>query len=144
MVKKVKQGIIDKLYDLYGNKYDYTDCDIEQGFDNSTFIIKCVTLDKTKSLDIRYNNNHMMNITFFPVKQNPEDMEEELDDVRETVWQALEYIDITDNGETLPVRGILQSETISDNTLVLVVNYDMATIIQSTEDKSMDEMELIQ
>lgn len=144
MINQVKQGIIDKLYLLYKDKYDYVDHDIEQGIENSTFIIKCENLDKTKFLDIRYNNNHLMSITFIPKKRDYSDMELELISVRESIWQALEYIDITDNGETIPVRGILESEVISDNVLVLTVSYDMATIIKSTEDISMDKLEVRQ
>ena len=144
MIEKVKQGIIDKLYELYGDKYDYVDHDIEQGFDNSTFVIKCEKLDKTKYLDIRYNNNHLMSISFFPKKQDYKDIESELSEVRESIWQALEYIDITNNEVTIPARGILESEAVSDNVLVMAVSYDMATIIKSTEDISMDNLEVRQ
>lgn len=144
MIERVKQGIIDKLYELYGDKYDYVDHDIEQGFDNSTFVIKCEKLDKTKYLDIRYNNNHLMSISFFPKKQDYKDIESELSEVRESIWQALEYIDITDNEVTIPARGILESEAVSDNVLVMAVSYDMATIIKSTEDISMDNLEVRQ
>ena len=144
MIEKVKQGIIDKLYELYGDKYDYVDHDIEQGFDNSTFVIKCEKLDKTKYLDIRYNNNHLMSISFFPKKQDYKDIESELSEVRESIWQALEYIDITDNEMTIPARGILEGEAVSDNVLVMAVSYDMATIIKSTEDISMDNLEVRQ
>lgn len=144
MIERVKQGIIDKLYKLYGDKYDYVDHDIEQGFDNSTFVIKCEKLDKTKYLDIRYNNNHLMSISFFPKKQDYKDIESELSEVRESIWQALEYIDITDNEMTIPARGILESEAVSDNVLVMAVSYDMATIIKSTEDISMDNLEVRQ
>lgn len=144
MIERVKQGIIDKLYELYGDKYDYVDHDIEQGFDNSTFVIKCEKLDKTKYLDIRYNNNHLMSISFFPKKQDYKDIESELSEVRESIWQALEYIDITDNEVTIPARGILESEAVSDNVFVMAVSYDMATIIKSTEDISMDILEVRQ
>lgn len=142
MIKKVIQGIIDNLYEAYGDTYEYIDCDIDQGFEKGTFIIKCEDFDRTFTTKYRFKNNHLISLTFIPVKQNKEEEMQELTDIREDIWPLLEYITIDNSTGSLPVRGVLEKETVSDGALVIAVSYDIPMVSIPKIDNAMSDIEV--
>lgn len=127
MLNKIIDGISLKLNQVFGDGYEiYGDTDILQGLKEPCFFIAILNPSHKKLIGQRYFREYPFNIQYFP--KNEED-NIELNEVASELFDALEYIPLSDNDS---VRGTAMNYTIVDGVLHFMVNYNVFLRKEST------------
>lgn len=138
MVNKIIDGISNKIYELFGEKYSIYSESIEQGFKEPCFFI-CLLKPTSKSkLKNRSYREYNFDIHYFPSKSNSKN--EEMLNVGETLIEELEYITV-DGGL---IRGSKISYEIIDDVLHFNIKYSLFTIREDAIDEKMGALSINQ
>ena len=133
MINKIIDAISIAINSCFGDDYEIYTESVEQGLQEPCFSIVCVNPNREQFLKDRYFRTNTFCIHYFPSSDTPKS---ECMDVYDRLLNALEYITI-DGDKT---RGTKMSGNITDGVLNFLVNYDMFTYKQQTEEESMQEI----
>lgn len=118
MINKIITGINIELEKEFGDGYQIYNESIEQGLEMPCFLITCLNPTNDHEFWVRYKRTNGFMIQYFP---STPDRYSECNDVRERLFDCLEYINID---ESL-VRGESMQGEIVDGVLNLKINYDV-------------------
>lgn len=131
-VRNITDGIVQALFDEFGEGYTFYTDDVEQNLKAPAFLIVCVEPKTEQVIGDRYRREHLFNIVYFPERDNSN---AEVYDVQERLFPALEYITV--DGDL--VRGTGCETRVIDGVLNVTINYD-AFVFKSSEKIKMGEL----
>ncbi|MCD8090944.1 MAG: hypothetical protein LUD81_10085 [Clostridiales bacterium] len=134
MVNSIIEGISLALYGEFGEGYTIYKEEVKQGLERPCFFIQCLNPKIERFMGVRYYRQNQFAIQYFP---ESEDYNEEIFDVIDRMYTALEFI--TACGNLIMGKGIETS--INEGILTFVINYDMF-VAEYKEKPKMEEMEL--
>lgn len=117
MINKIISAISKAIYLEFGNEYEIYTEDVKQDLQEPCFSIFCVNPSIRQFFDKRYKTTNLFTILYFPKN---EEIEKEINDVRERLFDCLEYI----NDEDDLLRGTNMNTQTVDGVLNFFVNYD--------------------
>lgn len=127
MINKIISAISKAIYLEFGDKYEIYTEDVKQGLQEPCFSIFCINPSIRQFFDKRYKTTNTFTILYFPEKEN---IQEEINDVRERLFNCLEYI--SDENDLL--RGTNMNTQVVDGVLNFLVNYDFFVTKTVTSD----------
>lgn len=133
MINDIISAISKAIYLEFGDKYEIYTEDVKQGLQEPCFSIFCVNPSIRQFFDKRYKTTNLFNILYFPKN---EDIEKEINDVRERLFNCLEYI----NDENDVLRGTNMNTQTIDGVLNVFVNYDFF-VKKTIENDSMESFD---
>lgn len=132
-VRNITDGIVQALFDEFGEHYTFYTEDIEQNLTAPAFFVTCVEPKAEQVFGSRYRRENLFNIVYFPKDENSNS---EIYDVQERLFGALEYINV--DGDL--VRGTGCEMRVIDGVLNVTINYD-AFVYKKNERVIMGEFE---
>lgn len=132
-VRNITDGIVQALFDGFGEGYTFYTDDVEQNLTAPAFLIVCVEPKTEQVVGNRYRREHLFNIVYFPECENSS---AEIYDVQERLFPALEYITV--DGDL--VRGTGCEMRVIDGVLNVTINYD-TFVYKGNERVMMSELE---
>lgn len=140
MLNKIITGIsqaLDAEFNSENEEYTIYTEDVEQGLDEPCFFIFSLKPSNKQLLGNRYKREYPFDIHYFP---KSEDSNNEINEVTERLFTALEYISI-DSGL---IRGTSMNAEIVDNVLHFFINFNMIVIKEIPKDPYMEELEIME
>lgn len=119
MLNRVIEAISIKLNLVFGDAYTIETESIKQGLKEPCFFILSLSPSQTQIIGKRYLRRQPFDIHYFP---STEDKNEEMNDVADRLYDALEYVAMLD-GDVL--RGADLNHQIVNGVLHFFVNYNM-------------------
>ena len=119
MIHDITEGISQKLYEIFGDKYERHTQQVRQGLHAPCFHIFCVSPTHSPLLGTRTIRGHLFSIEYFPESET--EAITECYAIQDRLFLGLEYITV--NGKL--VRGTKRSGRIVDGVLVFTVNFDL-------------------
>lgn len=132
-VRNITDGIVQALFDGFGEGYTFYTDDVQQNLTAPAFLIVCVEPKTEQVIGARYRREHLFNIVYFPENENSS---AEIYDVQERLFPALEYITV--DGDL--VRGTGCEMRVIDGVLNVTINYD-TFVYKGNERVMMSELE---
>ena len=115
-VNDVRRGVMNALKQRFPTVKIYGE-EIAQGFEPPAFFVKLFPVSHTREVGRRYLRAHSFDVHYFPGSKYEN---EEMHDVAEQLYDALEYIDATGT----KYRGARMNHEIVDGVLHFFVDYD--------------------
>lgn len=140
MINKIITGISQALdSELNADDEEYTIYteDVEQGLEEPCFFIFSLKSSSRQLVGNRYERKYPFDIHYFP---KSEDSNNEINEVTERLFTALEYISI-DSGL---IRGTNMNAEIVDNVLHFFVDFNMIVRKEIPKDPYMEELEMME
>lgn len=128
----IKKSLIQQIYDDF-QKTVYGE-NIEQGFSNPCFFVLELPVNRTLVRGDVYKELHTFVVHYYPET----DDYDELSDMRECLFESLEYLTLLDGNKA---RGINISSQVIDNVLQVTVDYKVL-IRRVKIEEYMEELEL--
>lgn len=135
MINEIVSAISNAIYLEFGDEYEIYTEDVKQGLKEPCFSISCINPSIKQFFDKKYKTTNLFNILYFPKN---EEIENEINNVRERLFNCLEYI----NGENYVLRGTNMNTQTVDGVLNFFVNYDFF-IKKQIESDSMENFNSI-
>ena len=117
MINEIVSAISNAIYLEFGDEYEIYTEDVKQGLKEPCFSISCINPSIKQFFDKKYKTTNLFNILYFPKN---EEIENEINNVRERLFNCLEYI----NDENYVLRGTNMNTQTVDGVLNFFVNYD--------------------
>lgn len=140
MLNKIITGIsqaLDGEFNLENEEYIIYTEDVEQGLEEPCFFIFSLKPSSKQLTGNRYDRKYPFDIHYFP---KSEDSNNEINEVTERLFTALEYISI-DSGL---IRGTSMNAEIVDNVLHFFINFNMIVKKEIPKVPYMEELELME
>lgn len=134
MTNKILDAISQALNAEFGDSYEIYSESIKQDFKEPCFFIMCLNPSEQDFLGNRYYRKYLFDIQYFP--QNEENLNSELYDMQERLFNCMEYINMGDD----LIRGKNRRGEIEDKTLHFFVNYDVFVVKRGTEEDYMGDL----
>lgn len=115
-INDIRSAVFRKLAERFPDIKRFGE-EIKQGFQAPCFFVKLFPVEHTRELDRRYFRVHSFDIHYFPASEYSN---EEMHNVAEQLYDALEYITVSD----IPCRGIRMRHEIVDEVLHFFVEYN--------------------
>lgn len=135
MINDIISAISNAIYLEFGDEYEIYTQDVKQGLQEPCFSIFCINPSIRQFFDKRYKTTNLFNILYFPQNEN---VEEEINDVSERLFDCLEYI----NDKNDMLRGTNMNAQVIDGVLNFFVNYDFF-VKKTVVNDSMEEFDNI-
>lgn len=135
MINEIVSAISNAIYLEFGDEYEIYTEDVKQGLKEPCFSISCINPSIKQFFDKKYKTTNLFNILYFPKN---EEIENEINNVRERLFNCLEYI----NDENYVLRGTNMNTQTVDGVLNFFVNYDFF-IKKQIESDSMENFNSI-
>ena len=119
MVNKIIDGIINAIYNTFGDDYEIHVENIEQGFNEPCFFIFLINSTNRQFFNRNYITENQFVIEYFPISK---EKNKECNEVSNCLFECLEYITI----EGHLFRGLNMNSEIVDNVLNFTVNYNVS------------------
>lgn len=116
-VRNITDGIVQALFDEFGENYTFYTEDIEQNLAAPAFFAACIEPKAEQVIGRRYCRENLFNIVYFPKDENSNS---EIYDIQERLFGALEYICV--DGDL--IRGTGCEMRVIDGVLNVTINYD--------------------
>lgn len=123
MIKEVRYGIKDALYEKFGENYNIYIDKLEQGFENPCFFVSLVEWYTDELIMGRWKVHTQFNITFFP--KNEDEPTDECLDAIQKIKECLHIIKLEDGTK---IRGTDIEAKVIDGIVQFYVTYDFETI----------------
>lgn len=140
MLNKIITGIsqaLDAEFNSENEEYTIYTEDVEQGLEEPCFFVFSLKPSSKQLAGNRYERKYPFDIHYFP---KSEDSNNEINEVTERLFTALEYISI-DSGL---IRGTSMNAEIVDNVLHFFINFNMIVKKEIPKDPYMEELELME
>lgn len=128
MLNLIFDGIVAKLIEAFGDGYKIYQEQVKQGLKTPCFLISCVNPTNEQFLGNRYYRTNLFSVQYFP--QSNTDAKAECWEVQDTLYEALEYINV---GEDLQ-RGTGMRGEFVDDILTFFVSFNMFVYKPTDED----------
>lgn len=130
MIKEIRNGITNALYEVFGDVYNIYLDSIEQGFENPCFFVSLVDWYSDPLIMGREKWHTQYNITFYP--ENEDEPTDECYEMIPKLRECLRMITL-ENGDVY--RGIDMDAKVADGLLQFYVTYNFETIGTDSGDK---------
>ena len=140
MLNKIITGIsqaLDAEFNSGNEEYTIYTEDVEQGLEEPCFFVFSLKPSSKQLAGNRYERKYPFDIHYFP---KSEDSNNEINEVTERLFTALEYISI-DSGL---IRGTSMNAEIVDNVLHFFINFNIIVKKEIPKDPYMEELELME
>lgn len=133
MINQVVDGIVNALYDTFGNEYARYTEDTEQ-INEPCFIIRCIDAANSRIINNRFRRTHQCMVQYFC---DSAEKYYTCDEMTTQLYDALEYIVVDD---CLTMASSMDA-TVVDGVLNFEVSYDFDVIKQAEQEEPMEELE---
>jgi hypothetical protein len=116
MTKKLTDDIVEALLDAFPSAKVYTE-QVKQGLREPCFLVRCLNETNMTMLGTRYRRMYLFSVQYMP--QDSENARGECYDVRDALFQTLEYI----GAEGDQARGTGMSGEVFEDVLTFTVSY---------------------
>lgn len=132
MINKLIDAISIKLNQVFGDDYEINSENVKQGLKEPCFFIKVLNPTQSQIVGQRYFKDNPFDLHFFP---KIEGNNEEINNVAENLFDAMEYIQLLD-GDL--VRGTHMHYETVDNVLHFFVQFNMFVKKEKAVDRMKD------
>lgn len=128
-------GIIQVLYDVFGDSIKCYPDFVEQELLRPAFYIICIDVSHKQRLGNNYRRSQSYDIHYFPQSEG-KGMAQEFSQISEKLYGCLEYISV--NGKT--VRGLNMRVQVQEDVLHFFVDFDLSLVKQVAQEPYMADL----
>jgi hypothetical protein len=134
MLNEIKNGLVTKLNEVFGDTYAIYTEEIEQDLQKPSFFLLFSNPRQKQVIGKRYFRTHPLVIRYLPSTTN----NEEMNAVADRLYDALEYISV---GDSL-LRGTNMNHEIIDGVLRMNVEFNMFILKETEVEELMEDFQL--
>ncbi|WP_182185561.1 phage tail terminator family protein [Pectinatus frisingensis] len=122
MVNDLLQGINNKLFEIFGDKYSIYNNEVKQDFEEPCFFILELRGSNDLVISNRYRRVHSFDVQYHPEFNNQS--AQEINNTADILMEQMEYITVAGN----LIRGTNMNYEKVDNVLHFFIDYDVFII----------------